>query len=99
MRKGKTEKEPIEEMLPEYDFSGKKGVRGKYYRAYRQGHSVRIHRANGTVSVKSFTLADGAVMLEPDVKKHFPDSRSVNKALRALIPHRVPRAKVNHRAR
>ena len=62
MRKGKTEKEPIEEMLPEYDFSGKKGVRGKYYRAYRQGHSVRIHRANGTVSVKFFTLADGAVM-------------------------------------
>jgi hypothetical protein len=26
----------------EYDLSAKKGVRGKYYRAYRYGHSVRI---------------------------------------------------------
>ncbi len=30
------------EMLPEYDFRGKKGVRGKYYHAYQQGHTVRI---------------------------------------------------------
>lgn len=28
-------------MLPEYDFTGKKGARGKYYRAYRQGHMVK----------------------------------------------------------
>ena len=83
-RKSKNE---VDEMLPEYDFSGKKGIRGKYYRAYRRGHSVRIHKVNGSVSVKYFTLEDGAVMLEPDVRKHFPDSRSVNKALRTLIPH------------
>jgi hypothetical protein len=24
-----------DDMLPEYDFTGKKGVRGKYYRAYQ----------------------------------------------------------------
>ncbi|HGJ66142.1 TPA: hypothetical protein ENS27_12290 [bacterium] len=28
---------------------------------------------------------DGAVMLEPDVKEYFPDSESVNNALRSLI--------------
>ncbi len=99
MRKRKTEKAKTEEMLPEYDFSSKKGVRGKYYRAYRRGHTVRIQKANGTIDVKYFTLADGAVMLEPDVKKHFPDSRSVNKALRALMPSRVSREKANHRTR
>lgn len=86
-------------MLPEYDFSGKKGVRGKYYRAYRQGHTVRIHKANGAVSIRFFTLEDGAVMLEPDVKKHFPNSKAVNKALRALIPSKVSREKANQRTR
>lgn len=85
MRKGKTENEP-DEMLSEYDLSEKKGVRGKYYRAYRQGHSVRIHKSNGTMDIRYFTLKDGAVILEPDVLKYFPDSRSVNRALRKLIP-------------
>ena len=85
MRKVRTKKAASDEMLPEYDFSGKKGVRGKYYRAYRHGHNVRIHQADGSVVVQYFTLQDGAVMLEPDVKRYFPDSQSVNKALRALI--------------
>jgi hypothetical protein len=74
-----------DDMLPEYDFRGKKGVRGKYYRAYRQGHTVRVYQADGTVSVQHFTLADGAVMLEPDVRAYFPNSKAVNKALRSLI--------------
>ncbi len=51
------------EMLPEYDFTGKKGIRGKYYRAYRQGHTVKIHQEDGTVHTQYFTLEDGAVML------------------------------------
>lgn len=72
-------------MLPEYDFTGKKGVRGKYYRAYRQGHTVKIYKADGTISVRYFTLEDGAVMLEPDVRLYFPNSDAVNTALRALI--------------
>jgi hypothetical protein len=73
------------EMRPEYDFRGKKGVRGKHYQAYRQGHTVRVYKADGTVSVQYFTLEDGAVMLEPDVRPYFPNSDAVNTALRTLI--------------
>jgi len=95
----KTEQPEIEqdEMLPEYDFTGKKGVRGRYHRAYRQGHTVKVHEANGTVGLYYFTLEDGAVMLEPDVRKYFPTSESVNETLRsliALIPRPVKRTDV-----
>jgi len=46
-----------EYMRPEYDFSSMKGaVRGKYYKAYRAGHKVVIHKENGTVSVQYFKL-------------------------------------------
>jgi hypothetical protein len=75
-----------EDMKPEYDFSSMKGaVRGKYYKAYRAGHKVVIHQTDGTTSVQYFKLEEGAVMLEPDVRKYFPSSDSVNKALRSLI--------------
>lgn len=85
--KKKSEQLQVEQdgMLPEYDFTGKKGVRGKYYQAYRQGHTVKIQEADGTVSIHYFTLEDGAVMLEPDVREYFPTSESVNSTLRALI--------------
>ena len=49
-------------MLLEYDFTGKTGVRGKYYRAYREGHTVKVYKTDGTVSIQYSTLADGAVM-------------------------------------
>jgi hypothetical protein len=81
-------KEPskIEDMRPEYDFSSMKGaVRGKYYKAYREGHMIEIHKEDGTTSVQYFKLEDGAVMLEPYVRKYFPNSEAVNKALRSLI--------------
>jgi hypothetical protein len=71
------------EMKEEYDFS--RGARGKHYKAYREGHTVRIRKEDGTTSVQYFAQQDGAVMLDPDVKAHFPDSESVNKALRSLI--------------
>ncbi|MBU1054763.1 MAG: hypothetical protein KKC46_13200 [Proteobacteria bacterium] len=75
-----------EEMKSEYDFSSMKGaVRGKYYKAYRAGHKVVIQKEDGTTAVQYFKLEDGAVMLEPDVRKYFSDSESVNKALRSLI--------------
>ena len=61
-------------------------IRGKYYKAYREGHTVKIHKMDGTTVVKHFTLEDGAVMLEPDVREYFPNSEAVNKALRCLIP-------------
>jgi hypothetical protein len=77
--------EETDDMLPEYDFSGKQGERGKYYQAYRQGHSVKIHKDDGTIETHYFTLEDGAVMLEPEVSAYFPDSEAANRALRGLI--------------
>ena len=71
------------DMREEYDFSG--GVRGKHYKAYRKGHTVHIHNSDGTTLVQHFTQEDGTVMLDPDIKVHFPDSESVNRALRLLI--------------
>jgi hypothetical protein len=73
----------IDDMLPEYDFT--RGVRGKHYKSYRKGHKVKTHRYDGTIITQHFTLEDGAVMLEPDVQEYFPDSESVNSALRSLI--------------
>jgi hypothetical protein len=77
--------EPADEMRAEYDFSG--GVRGKHHRAYRAGHTVRVHKADGAVEERHFTLADGAVMIDPDLRDRFPDSASVNRALRAALTH------------
>ena len=71
------------DMLPEYDFSG--GVRGKHYRALQAGYTVTIHKADGTKVVKHYKPARGTVMLAPDVRKHFPNSESVNRTLRSLI--------------
>jgi hypothetical protein len=73
------------DMKEEYDFS--KGVRGKHYKSFRKGHEVHIHQSDGSTQVHYFTQEDGSVMLDPDVKIHFPDSESVNNALRALISH------------
>jgi hypothetical protein len=72
-------------MLPEYDFKGKKGVRGKYHRALQQGYTVRITNEDGTVTVQQFEPNEGTVTLVPDVRDYFPDSESVNHALRTLI--------------
>ena len=87
MKKAKTREPTMAEgMRAEYDFSAMKGgVRGKFYEAYRAGHKVVIHKEDGTDSVQYFKLEDGAVMLEPDVRKYFPTSDAVNKALRSLI--------------
>lgn len=75
-----------DDLRPEYDFKSMKGgVRGKYYKAYRAGHTVTIHKTDGTTTVQYFTLEEGAVLLEPDVRKYFPDSETVNQTLRGLI--------------
>ena len=86
MKKAKTEEPTTEDMRPEYDFSTMKGgLRGKYYKAYREGHKVVVHKEDGTDTTQYFKLEDGAVMVEPDVRKYFPTSDVVNKALRSLI--------------
>ncbi|MBH8551558.1 hypothetical protein I8751_04035 [Nostocaceae cyanobacterium CENA357] len=71
------------DMLPEYDFTD--SVRGKHYQAYRRGHTVNIHQADGTTVVQQFTVENGAVILDPDVREYFPDAEAVNQALRTLI--------------
>jgi hypothetical protein len=73
------------DLRPEYDFKRMEGgVRGKYYQSYRAGHTVKIHKSNGTTTVQYFTL-EGAVLLEPDVREYFPDAKAVNRTLRGLI--------------
>jgi hypothetical protein len=64
----------------DYDFS--QGVRGKYQHFIGQPQTVRIRHADGTISEE--TIAP-AIELEPDVRKYFPTSKAVNKALRGLI--------------
>ena len=72
-------------MRKEFDFTGVTGVRGKYHEAYRKGHTVTVHNDDGTATVHECTQEDGAVMLEPDVRKYFSTAEAVNKALRMLI--------------
>lgn len=86
MKKAPTNKQDsdtLDNMLPEYDFRG--GIRGKHHEAYRAGHAVTVHKGDETSQVQHFTREEGAVLLEPDVREYFPDSETVNKALRSLI--------------
>ena len=88
-------------MLPEYDFANLKGgVRGKYYRAYREGYTVTIRKTDGTTEVQHFKPAHGVITLDQDVQKYFPDAESVNNALRgliALLPQKSRRTKSGQR--
>jgi hypothetical protein len=72
------------DMRAEYDFTG--GVRGKHYSAMQAGYTITIHKVDGTTVVKDVMPKTGAVFLEPDIRAYFPDSESVNRALRCLIP-------------
>ena len=69
-------------MRAEYDFSG--GVRGKHHRSRRLGYVLRIRKPDGTTEVREIDR-EGSVVLEPDVRKYFPNSEAVNRALRTLI--------------
>jgi hypothetical protein len=79
----KTAKLGDNDMRAEYDFAG--GVRGKHYKAMQAGYTITIHKADGTTVFKEVKPAAGAIVLDPDVRAYFPDSASVNKALRSLI--------------
>ena len=72
------------DMRAEYDFTG--GVRGKHFKAMQAGYTITIHKADGTTVVKDVMPKEGAVVIEPDIRTYFPDSESVNRALRCLIP-------------
>ena len=78
-----TKKKKKEDIRAEYDFS--KAERGKFYRPLDKGYTVHVTKKDGTTEVKHYTLAEGTVLLAPDVLEYFPDSDSVNEALRSLI--------------
>ena len=70
-------------MRREYDFAG--GVRGKHYHALQGGYTITIHGADGMTVVKEVKPTAGAIILEPELRKYFPSSESVNSTLRTLI--------------
>ena len=72
------------DMRMEYDF--RRGVRGKHSKAMQAGYTITIHKADGTTMVKDVMPKEGAVVLEPEIRAYFPDSDSVNRTLRCLIP-------------
>ena len=78
-----TKKTKKDEIRAEYDFS--KAERGKYYRSLEKGYTVRVHQSDGTTVINHYTLAEGTILLAPDVREYFSDSQSVNEALRSLI--------------
>lgn len=77
--------EQDDDMQPEYDFSAMSGVRGKYYRAYREGHTVTIRQPDGSTTVTYYEPDSDAIVLDPDVRQYFPDAETVNTTLRSLI--------------
>lgn len=72
------------DMRTEYDF--RRRVRGKHYKAMQAGYTITVHKGDGTTIVKDVMPKEGAVVLEPDIQAYFPDSESVNRTLRCLIP-------------
>ena len=74
-----------DDMLPEYNFKGKKGMRGIYYLGPEQIHAVHIRHQDGTVTKHHFSSLQKVILLDDDVAAYFSDSESVNNALRTLI--------------
>jgi hypothetical protein len=71
------------DMRAEYDFTD--GMRGKHHKAMQAGYTITIYKVDGSTVVKKVKPQKGTVVLEPDVQSYFPDSESVNTALRSLI--------------
>ena len=74
--KGKTD----DTLRDDYDFS--EGVRGRYRHFIGQARTLKIRHSDGSVTVERIAPA---IELDPDVRRYFPDSEAVNKALRGLI--------------
>ena len=94
----KRTKKKNDEMSSDYDFS--KAERGKFYRPLDKGYKVHIHQSDGTEVINHYTLAEGTVLLAPDVREYFTDSETVNEALRSLIQLRekVPARKYSRQS-
>lgn len=70
-------------MQLEYDFTG--GVRGKHARENHNGVVVTVHNPDGTAEERVYTMPEGAIILDPDLRPYFPDATAVNRALRVLV--------------
>lgn len=81
MKKARAEQD--EPMAAEYQLRG--GVRGRHFRSFREGYTVRVRRRDGTTEVRHYAAQHDAVFLDRDVRAYFPDSVAVNEALRTLI--------------
>jgi hypothetical protein len=94
----KRTKKKNDEMRSEYDFG--KAERGKFYRPLDKGYKVHVHQSDGTDVVNHYTLAEGTILLAPDVREYFTDSETVNEALRSLIQLRekVPARKYSRQS-
>jgi len=79
----KASRQDDDDMRTEYDFTG--GTRGKHCRALQAGYTVTIRGADGTTEVREVKPREGVIVLASDVRDYFPDSQSVNAALRSLI--------------
>ena len=82
MAKKTSKTKPRNEMRAEYDFSG--GIRGKHHRSRLRGYVIKIRHPDGTTEIREIDR-EGSVVLAPDVRKYFPNSKAVNRALRTLI--------------
>jgi uncharacterized protein YaiL (DUF2058 family) len=84
MKIAKTNKsQPKGDMLPDYDFS--KGEKINYAKKFSDGATITIHSSNGKAPKKKIIQKQSLVILDADVSKFFPDTKSVNSALRHLI--------------
>ena len=94
----KVSKKKNNDMQAEYDFS--KAERGKFYRPLDKGYKVHVRQSDETVVVNHYTLAEGTVLLAPDVREYFSDSQAVNEALRSLIhlTEKVPARKYDRKS-
>lgn len=51
-------KAEADDMLPEYDLRGKKGVRGKYADIIKNGYTVHVKNEDGTVTITRYPPSD-----------------------------------------
>ncbi len=83
MTKAEAKKKNNDQLRAEYDFS--QSERGTFFRPLDKGYNAYVEQKDGSLVVNHFTLAEGTILLAPDVREYFSDSQAVNDALRSLI--------------
>jgi|SRR5712692_2830575 len=90
-------KRTSDNLKPHYDFDYSKAKPNRFAKTrdgqpvYRENFKVTIHKADGSTITRLVKSSGDVITLEPDVRTYFPDSESVNAALRgliALVPHK-----------